>query len=65
MRYAETFTDFLRFEAEEAGIKIGEKRGEIKTIKNLYRQKILTKKQYEIRMKRLTKELEEITEAYS
>ena len=55
-------------EGEKKGVKKGEKRGEkrgetkgeINTLKKLYRQKILTKEQYERRVKPLRKQLESL-----
>jgi len=45
---------------EKRGEKRGETKGEINTLKKLYRQKILTKEQYERRVKPLRKQLESL-----
>ena len=42
------------------GEKKGEKKGEINTLRKLYRQKILTKEQYDRRVKPLMKQLESL-----
>ena len=47
-------------EGKKEGEKEGEKKGEINTLKKLYRQKILTKGQYERRVKPLKKQLENL-----